>query len=200
MSRNLSNQSVVEESMFLRWLANHAGNGLVKIGRVGDTLALKVSMVVARRFAIGDIDGAPFLGIQQPELIAFNEVAWTHVELAPNATPATVTLSSEGTGEHDRPGPDQLPVRIIIPAKLQSIKQFGLANKEFLDLRRIVVSDQGRVERVARLAVKRLPLRLVGPREQAGAGAGSGEAGGKVRRKRPVSEARQQRARRQRSD
>ena len=161
MSRTATNQSVVEESMFLRWLANHAGNGLVKIGRAGDTLALKVSMVVARRFAIGDIENSPFLGIQQPELVAFNEIEWTHVELCPDATPATVTLSSEGLSEQDRPGPDQLPVRIIIPAKVQSIKQFGLVRKEFLDLRRIVVSDRGRVERVARLAVKRLPLKIV---------------------------------------
>ena len=161
MSRTATNQAVVEESMFLRWLANHAGNGLVKIGRTGDTLALKVSMVVARRFAIGDIDSSPFLGIQQPELVAFNEIEWTHVELCPDATPATVTLSSEGLSDQDRPGPDQLPVRIIIPAKVQSIKQFGLGKKEFLDLRRIVVSDRGRVERVARLAVKRLPLKIV---------------------------------------
>jgi hypothetical protein len=161
MSRTATNQSVVEESMFLRWLANHAGNGLVKIGRAGDTLALKVNMVVARRFAIGDIDSAPFLGIQQPELVAFNEIEWTHIELCPNITPATLTLSSEGLGEGDRPSSDQLPVRIIIPAKVKSIKQFGLINKQFLDLRRIVVNEEGRVDRVARLAVKRLPLKIV---------------------------------------
>jgi hypothetical protein len=194
MSRSQSTQSVSEDSMFLRWLANHAGNGLVKIGRTGDTLALKVSMVVARRFAIGDIDGAPFLGIQQPELVAFNEVAWTHVELCPDMTPATITLSSEGLGEADRPPQDQLPVRIVIPAKMHSIKQFGLARKEFLDLRRIVVSDQGRVERVARLAVKRLPLKLVTSKTAGdsagttkGAGAGERQQGRRMGRRNKVT-------------
>lgn len=180
MSRGATNQSVVEESMFLRWLANHSGNGLVKIGRAGDTLALKVSMVVARRFAIGDIDAAPFLGLQQPELVAFNEVEWTHIELCPNITPVTLTLSSEGLTDQDRPPPEQLPVRIIIPAKVQSIKQFRLNKREFLDLRRIVVSDDGKVERVARLAVKRLPLKLV--RAETPGGAGKPPARGGKRR------------------
>tara|TARA_Y100000588_G_scaffold373781_1_gene448037 strand:- start:369 stop:956 length:588 start_codon:yes stop_codon:yes gene_type:complete len=192
MSRTATNQSVVEESMFLRWLANHAGNGLVKIGRAGDTLALKVNMVVARRFAIGDIDSAPFLGIQQPELVAFNEIEWTHIELCPNITPATLTLSSEGLSDADRPSDDQLPVRIIIPAKTKSIKQFGLINKEFLDLRRIVVNDEGRVDRVARLAVKRLPLKVVRAPTQGAGGKQPGEARGKQRAKRPMAKKRSQ--------
>ncbi|MBV6632123.1 MAG: hypothetical protein KI792_03710 [Alphaproteobacteria bacterium] len=181
MSRGATNQSVVEESMFLRWLANHSGNGLVKIGRAGDTLALKVSMVVARRFAIGDIDASPFLGLQQPELVAFNEVEWTHIELCPNVTPATLTLSSEGLSDQDRPPPEQLPVRIIIPAKVQSIKQFRLNKREFLDLRRIVVSDDGKVERVARLAVKRLPLKMVRAEPKGGQGGAGGQQRGKRR-------------------
>ena len=186
MSRTATNQSVVEESMFLRWLANHAGNGLVKIGRAGDTLALKVNMVVARRFAIGDIDSAPFLGIQQPELVAFNEIEWTHIELCPNITPATLTLSSEGLSDADRPSDDQLPV------KTKSIKQFGLINKEFLDLRRIVVNDEGRVDRVARLAVKRLPLKVVRAPTQGAGGKQPGEARGKQRAKRPMAKKRSQ--------
>lgn len=160
-SSKQTTQAVFDESIFLRWLANHAGNDLVKIGRIGDTLSIDCTMIVARRFAVGEVDGAPFLGIQQPELVAMNELSWTHIELCPNVSPVTITLSSEGVSDADRPGPEQLPVRVVIPAKVKSIKHYGLLQKPFLDLRRIVVSDQGKVERVARLAVRRLPLRIV---------------------------------------
>ncbi|MEM6903070.1 MAG: hypothetical protein AAF556_07510, partial [Pseudomonadota bacterium] len=128
-------------------------------------------------------------GLQQPELVAFNEVEWTHIELCPNITPATLTLSSEGTSDQDRPPPEQLPVRIIIPAKVQSIKQFRLNKREFLDLRRIVVSDDGKVERVARLAVKRLPLITVRAETDKSQGGAAGGAGSK--RRRPTKPARQ---------
>ena len=165
----------MNDSAFMRWLAHHNNTNLVSIGRSGETLVLKVSMVLARRFAIGEIDGSPFLGIQQPELIAFDEIGWTHIDFVAEANPPRLMLSSEGTGEHDRPDVGQLPVRIIIPARPSSVAQFDIKNARFLDLRRIVVSDDGRVERVGRMAARRLPLRLARIRRRAEDEDGDGE-------------------------
>jgi hypothetical protein len=150
----------MNDSAFMRWLAHHNNTSLVNIGRSGDTLVLKVSSVLARNFAIGELDGAPFLGLQQPELIAFDEIPWTHIDFLAETSPPRLILSSEGTGDHDRPSIGQLPVRVIIPARPAAVAQFDIKNSRFLDLRRIVVSDQGRVDRVGRMAVRRLPMRL----------------------------------------
>lgn len=147
---------------FMRWLAHNSNISLVSIDRDNETLVLTVSGLLARRFALGEIDGAPFMGIQQPELIAFDEIGWTHFHLQADETPPRLVLSSEGTTDQDRPGPGQLPVRLVMPARLSALRQFHVLESGHLDIRRVVVSDRGRVDRVGRLAVRRLPLMVSG--------------------------------------
>lgn len=150
----------MNDSAFMRWLAYNSNINLVTIGREGETLVLTVSGLMARRFALGEIDGNAFVGIQQPELIAFDEVAWTHIDVYLDHQPPMMIMSSEGTGAHDRPAPGQLPVRLVMPSRLAAIRQFDIHNSGALDIRRVVVNDQGKVDRVGRLAVRRLPLRV----------------------------------------
>lgn len=150
-----SNDEIFTDSRFMRWLAaeNAAGRlrfrGL-KTRKGKAALEVNLSMAAARRFSMGLVGHAPFLGIQPGDLYALSEIPWTHSEARRSFASASLTLCGRA--------PNGLPIRIAIPANPESFRNFLHKGARHIHLRRVVVAPYGRVTRVSRKPYRALKL------------------------------------------
>jgi hypothetical protein len=146
---------VFGHSRFLKWLAGENAAGRVRFRRLkaksGRTvLDVILSMATARRFAIGHVNGVPFLGVQPGDLAALAEIPWTHSEARRGFASASITLCGRA--------PNDLPIRVSIPANLNSFRLFMRQGARSIHIRRVVVAPHGRVSRVSRKPWRALRL------------------------------------------
>ncbi|GAB5389792.1 MAG: hypothetical protein Alpg2KO_27600 [Alphaproteobacteria bacterium] len=131
---------------FFHWIAAEASSGRAKIQPVETkngvpAMEIEMSLMLARRFAIGAIKGVPFIGVQMGMFPAIRDVPWTLAEAYKGNEKGRVTLHGKGSGN--------VPLRLVLPSNPKGLAFFMRGKVQRLDLRRVAVSPMGKVSRIA---------------------------------------------------
>jgi len=148
-------RDIFGESRFMRWLAEEHAAGRAHLRRLRtrdgrNVLEVDLTSSAARRFALGEIGGMPFIGIQPGDLQALSEIPWTHSEARRSPASASITLCGRA--------PNALPIRVAIPANPEGWASFLPPRARHIQLRRVTVAPHGRVSRISRRPARNLKL------------------------------------------